>query len=137
MHIFSIPGKLEVSWNPEVFAIIDTWTTYHISLEDFRNAVLVKGLDHAKANHGKAWIVDSSKAVGVFSPEIQAFIGSDIFPAFAKNGIKYFITINSEVSTLTKLTVNRYKAQVGPHGLQLVEVASVDDAILWLKENAA
>ncbi|MGE3727222.1 MAG: hypothetical protein AB7I41_16810 [Candidatus Sericytochromatia bacterium] len=137
MHIFSIPGKLEVSWNPEVRAIIDTWTTYHISLADFRDAVLVKGLDHAKTNQGQAWIVDSSKAVGVFSPEIQEFIGTDIFPAFAKNGIKYFITINSEVSTLTKLTVNRYKSQVGPHGLQLVEVASVDDAILWLKEQSA
>lgn len=136
MHIFSIPGKLDVSWNSEVRAIIDTWTTYHISLEDFRDAVLVKGLEHAQANQGQAWIVDSSKAVGVFSPEIQNFIGSDIFPAFAKNGIKYFITINSEVSTLTKLTVNRYKAQVGPHGLQLVEVASVDDAIMWLKEHA-
>ena len=136
MHIFSIPGKLDVSWNSEVRAIIDTWTTYHISLEDFRDAVLVKGLEHAQANQGQAWIVDSSKAVGVFSPEIQNFIGSDIFPAFAKNGIKYFITINSEVSTLTKLTVNRYKAQVGPHGLQLVEVAGVEDAIMWLKEHA-
>lgn len=136
MHVYSIPGQLEVSWQEDVRAIIDTWSSYDITLDDFREAVLVKGLDHAKAHGGQAWIVDSSQARGVFSQEIQDFIGSDIFPAFAANGIKYFITINSEVSALTRMTVNRYKAQVGPNGLQLLEVQSVGDAVMWLLRNA-
>ena len=136
MNVFSIPGKLDVTWNGEVKAIVDTWTDYAVTLEDFSDAVLNKGLSHAKVNGGVAWIVDSSKAVGVFSDEIQAYIGTDIFPAFAANGIKYFITINSEVSSLTKMTVRSYAAKTGPHGLQLVEVASADDGVMWLKENA-
>jgi hypothetical protein len=54
MQIFNIPGKLDVNWIPEVFALIDTWTN---------------------------------------------------------------------------LTVNRYKSQEGPQGLQWEEVVSVNDAI--------
>lgn len=135
MHIYSIPQKLEVSWNDDVKAVIDTWASYNITLEEFKTAVFVKGLDYAKAHKGQAWIVDSSKAVGVFSQEIQNFIGTDGFPTFAKNGIKFFITIDSQVSALTKMTIKRYKAKAGPNGVQLVEVASVDDAIMWLKEH--
>ena len=63
------------------------------------------------------------------SQEIQAFIGSDIFPEFTKNGIKYFITITSQVSALTKMTVKTYSAKTGPHGIQLVELNSVIDAV--------
>ncbi len=83
-----------------------------------------------------AWIVDSSQATGAFSQEIQDYIGSDIFPAFAANGIKYFITVNSQVSAITKMTVRNYSAKTGPHGLQLVELASAEDAIEWLRANA-
>lgn len=136
MKIHSLPGKLEVSWRSDVKAIVDTWHTYGITLDEFKEAVLVKGLNHSKANGGVAWIVDSSKAEGVFDTEIQNFIGSDVFPAFAKNGIKYFITINSQVSALTKMTVRTYQSKTGPNGLKLVEVNSVDDAVEWLKHNA-
>lgn len=133
MDVYSIPGKLKVTWDPNVKAIVDTWTSYSISLDDFREAVLVKGLDHAKANGGIAWIVDSSSAEGVFSQEIQDYIGSDIFPAFVKNGIKYFITIDP-VIPVTRLTVNTYKKKAGPGGLELVEVPNVNEAKRWLKE---
>ncbi len=104
-------------------------------MEEFSEAVLVKGLNHSKQSNGRAWIVDSSKAEGAFSQEIQKFIETDIFPAFVKNGVKYFITINSKVAPLTRLTVRQYSATAGPLGLQLVEVNSVADAKNWLKEN--
>ena len=136
MKIYEIPQKLTVTWNSEVRAIIDTWKTYFISLEEMKEAVLIKGLEHAKNNNAQAWIVDSSSAVGVFSPEIQDFIGSDIFPAFVANGIKYFITINSEVSAMTRMNVKTYASKTGPLGLKLVELNSAADAIMWLKENS-
>jgi len=136
MQVYNIPGKLDVAWNSEVKAMIDTWTTYNISLEEFKEAVLIQGVNHAKANGGVAWIVDSSTAKGVFTQEIQKFIETDIFPAFAGIGIKYFITITSSVSAITKLTVKSYSAKTGPLGLQLVELNSVNDAIMWLKEHA-
>ncbi len=134
--VFEIKNKLKVTWNPEVRAIVDTWTTYFITLEEFKNSVLVEGLNHAKAHNGQAWIVDSSSAKGVFSQEIQKFIESDIFPAFLENGIKYFITINSKTDPVTRLTVNQYKSTATASGLQMIELNSVKDAVLWLKEES-
>ncbi len=135
MQVFSIPEKLEVTWRSDVKAMIDTWSSYFVTLDEFKDAVLVKGLNHAKANGAVAWVVDSSTAQGSFSPEIQAFIGSDVFPAFAANGIKYFITITSQVSAITKMSVSSYSAKAGPNGLQLLEVASAEDAVAWLRQN--
>jgi len=131
--IHTIEGKLKVKWNNEVKAIIDTWYNYFITLGQFKEAVLEKGLEHAKANGGIAWIVDSSNAKGAFSKEIQEFIGNEVFPAFAKNGIKYFITITSKESAITRMSVANYSAKTGPNGLKLLEVNNVDEAIEWLK----
>ena len=135
MEIYSIPGKLVVTWEASVRAVVDTWTDYEITVEEFKTAVLEKGLGYAKANRGQAWIVDSRTSVGNFTGECQAFIDSDIFPAFAASGIKYFITIKSE-NPLTNLTIRSYQAKTGPHGLQLVEVSNIEDAVEWLRENA-
>lgn len=135
MKIFEIPQKLRVEWLDDVKAILDTWTTYNVSLSEFKNAVLVEGLNHAKANGGLAWIVDSSSAKGAFTPEIHKFIETDVFKSFANNGIKYFITINSNVSAITKLNVKQYSSIAGPHGVKLIELQTADDAIMWLKEN--
>ena len=136
MKIHSIPGNLEVTWLDDVKSIVDTWSNYNVTLEDFKDAVMSKGLKYSKANGGIAYIVDSSTAKGVFSQEIQTFINSDVFPAFAKSGIKYFITITSQVSSVTKMTVKSYAAKTGPNGLKLVELNSVDEAVEWLKANA-
>ncbi|MBI4734202.1 MAG: hypothetical protein HY779_05250 [Rubrobacteridae bacterium] len=140
MSIHGIPGKLEVSWRGDVKAIVDTWTDYSVTLEEFKEAVLVKGLNYARANGGVAYIVDSSKAKGCFSQDIQNFIGTDIFPAFVRGGIKYFITINSQVSALTQATVRNYQTKTASCGLKLIEVNSVQDAVMWLinsSKNAA
>ena len=136
MQIHTIPEKMTSMWAADAKAVVDTWLNYNSTLEEFKEAVLEKGINHAKANGGVAWIVDSSKAKGAFPQEIQAFIESDVFPAFAKNGIKYFITINSQVSAITKMTVSSYSAKAGPLGLKLLELNSADDAIEWLKANA-
>lgn len=133
--IQQIEGKMVSTWNEEVKAVIDTWTNYLVSLDEFREAVLVKGLNHAKANNGIAWIVDSSQSKGVFTQEIQQFIGTDVFKTFAANGIKYFISITSNMSALTKMTVKTYSAKVGPAGIKLLEVKNVNEAIEWLKLN--
>lgn len=134
-QINSIPGKMDTYWVPDVHSILDVWTTYAVSMQEFSDAVLVKGVKYAKANKGIAWIVDSSSAKGAFSPEIQAFIGNDVFPAFTKNGIKYFITILPKESALTRMTVKNYSSKAGPNGLELVEVNSVEDAFEFLKEK--
>lgn len=135
MRLHGIPGKLEVSWRGDVKAIVDTWSDYGVTLEEFKEATIVKGVNFARQNGGIAYIVDSSQAKGCFSQEIQTFIGTDVFPTFVKNGIKYFITINSQVSALTQGTVRAYQAKTASCGLKLIEVKSVDDAVMWLKNN--
>ncbi len=136
MQVYQIPGKLTVTWNDEVKAIIDTWDSYFVTLDQFREAIFDKGVTFAKGRGVQAWIVDSSQAKGAFSQEIQDFIGSDVFPKFAEIGVKYFITINSEVSAVTKMSISSYSAKTGPNGLKLVELHSASDAIKWLKANA-
>ena len=137
MFVYSVPEKLEVNWHDDVKAIVDTWTSYNVSLDEFSDAVLNKGLGFGRMRGVKAWIVDSSQASGAFSAEIQQFIGNDVFPAFAKHGVKHFVTINSEVSAVTKMTVRNDSAKTGPAGIKLVEVGSVDEAKEWLAHNAA
>ena len=133
--IQEIEGKMITTWNEEAKAVVDTWTNYYISLEEFKEAVLVKGLNYAKAHGGIAWIVDSSQAKGAFKQEIQEFITTDIFPAFVKNGIKYFITVTSNVSAITQLVVTSYSVKAEAANLKLIEAQSVEEAVEWLKTN--
>ena len=135
MNIYNIPGKLEGIWREDVKTVIDTWSSYFVTMEEFEQAVLVKGVDYAKRNGGIAWIVDSTQAIDVFPNEIQAFIESHIFPAFASIGIKYFITIKSQISALTRLNISTYSAKAAPHGVMLIESDSVENAIEWLKQE--
>ena len=135
MEIYKIPGKLVGNWNFEVHAMVDTWNDHNVTKDEFEQCIL-EGCRHAKKNAGIAWIVDTSRAKGVFSQEIQDLIESHVFPTFQKIGVKYFITIKSRVDALTKMTVSNYSAKAGPNGLQLLEVNMVEDGIRWLEENA-
>ncbi|MFZ5446861.1 MAG: hypothetical protein ACOZQL_43140 [Myxococcota bacterium] len=132
--LHEVPSKLAAYWLPEHRAVLDEWANYHLPLADFREAVLVKGLTASKARGGRAWIVDSRNARGVFSDEIQQFIGSTIFPEFVKGGVRYFITIRSQVSAATNMTIQRYERQVGPAGIQLITVDTFEQALAFLAD---
>lgn len=132
-----IPGKMSAFWLPEHRAVLDEWTSYHLLLAEFREAVMVKGLAASKQRGGRAWIVDSRNARGVFSDEIQQYIGKEVFPAFTRAGVKYFITIRSQVSATTNMTIQRYERQVGPAGIQLVTVDSLEQALAFLADADA
>lgn len=136
MNVHSIPGKLTVQLRKDVKAILDTWKSYDVTVDQFKEAVLDKGIGSAKVNRCESWIVDSSDAEGTFSKEIQDFIGSDVFPEFTKNGIKNFITIKSEKSALTRISENGFKVKAGPRGLKLVEAENLETAIDWIKKNS-
>lgn len=132
--IYEIPGKLLCEWDNDAKAVIDTWTTYSITLEEFKQAVFIAGVNYAKANGVKAWIVDSHNAIGFFNADIQAFIGKEVFPKFASIGVKYFMTINSE-NAATKMTINQYSAKAGPNGMKVLTGSNAEDAIKWLIKN--
>jgi len=133
--LHELPGKLVVRWVPEVRAVLDTWTNYAVTLDEFREAVGRKGLAFGKANGVRAWIVDSSSARGAFPSEIQDYIDRVQFPEFVQAGVKYFITITA-ASAITRLTVADYSAKAGPNGLRLVEADSAAGAVEWLRAHA-
>jgi hypothetical protein len=122
-------------WCEDVRAIWDKWISYNVTLAEFKQSIMVKGLAVAKARHAVAWIADASEARGVFSQEIQDYIARDVFKSFALIGIKYFVSVQAKSAT-TKLGVMRYQTQLGPHGIQLVEVASIEGAFAFLQEQA-
>lgn len=136
MLVYELKDKMTGTWDSGARAMIDVWQNYyHVSLDEFRKAVFEKGISFSKQNNGRAWIVDSENAKGVFSKDIQDYIVNEGFEIFRKNGVKYFITINSKVSALTKSTVNKYKSSAVKNSLEQIELNSVDDAIFWLKDK--
>jgi hypothetical protein len=134
MIIQQIPGVLVTEWKDEVKAMFDTWSNYAITVDQFREAILEKGVAHARSHGGRAWVVDSQRAEGAFPQDLQKVIEAEVFKTFASIGIKYFITIKSD-SAITNMSIKRYSAHAGPHGLQLVEVPSQSKAIEWLNEH--
>jgi hypothetical protein len=136
-QLHDVPGKLQANWLPEHRAMLDEWASYFVSLAEFQAAVMQKGISFSKARKGRAWIVDSRNAKGVFSDEIQAYIGNTVFKEFMAAGVKYFITIRSKVSSATNLTIQRYERQAGPAGIQLVTVDTLEQAIQFLADADA
>lgn len=135
MAIYEIPGTLVAEWREDVKAMIDKWENYNLSLEQFREAVDAE-IAYAKERGVKAWIVDSSEAKGAISQNIQNALINENFEKLAKAGVKHFVTIPSDVSVVSKLSINSVVSKAGPHGIETVEVASVEDAVEWLKQNA-
>ncbi|HYB76948.1 MAG TPA: hypothetical protein VEE85_02005 [Candidatus Bathyarchaeia archaeon] len=135
MLVHEIPGLLRVEWNDDAKAVIDTWSSYAIKVPQFREAILQKGVAHAKLHGGRAWVMDATKAKGAFPPEVQTLIETEVFKTFASIGVKYFMTIKSAGSTITNLSIKSFTAHVGPSGIQMVEVPDQKTAIAWLKEH--
>jgi hypothetical protein len=135
MIIQSINGKMMSAWDEKVKAVVDTWISYRVSLEEFKEAIAYKALRHARINKGRAFIVDSKNATGAFTLDIHDYIKNGLFQSFIRSGIKYFITILSDKSPTTSLTVHNYSSLAGPSGLKVMTANSVADAILWLELN--
>ena len=133
--IHEIQGKLKVYWHQDCQAVVDVWENYYVRVDEFHEAVLVKGMQHSIANGGKAWIVDSSGAEGKFAKHIIDYIGTDVFPEFVRNGIKYFITIRPKASPVASFNVTSYSMKTADTGLKLVEMESLDQALEWLSQQ--
>ncbi|HTQ11800.1 MAG TPA: hypothetical protein VMI31_17190, partial [Fimbriimonadaceae bacterium] len=129
--IYQIPGKLNVEWDTDAKCVVDTWSSYSISLDEFKQAILGRAVLYAKPRGAVGWIVDSSKATGAFTQEIQHFIGETLFPKFAEIGIKYFITIPPQ-NAVTSLTVKSFSRKAGPNGMELIEVQSIEAAVQFV-----
>ncbi len=116
-------------------AMIDTWESMLISAEQFRAHIFDIGVPYARAHGINCWIVDTSKAKGVFRKEVLELIDKEVAPSFAAIGIKYFITITPE-SALTKLTVNKIEELNAADGMNVFSLSSTEEALNWLMQEA-
>ncbi len=132
--VYEIPNKLIIEWDSEANVMVATWLTYMVTFEEYKKAIYNNGLEIVKRHKAIGWIVDSSKAKGAFSTEIQNFIKDVVFPADVKLGVKYFITIDSE-SAITNLNVNRYSVSADSNGIKVIKTDSVEAALDWLKQD--
>lgn len=131
MNIYSIDNKLDVSWYPGIRTVLESWKDFSVDLEEFRKAVFVKGINHAKASQGKAWIHDSHAVAGAYPADVQEMVDRDRFAALGWTGAQFFITINPS-ATEVKITQAGSDAT---RGVALVEAPSVDAAVAWVKEQ--
>ena len=132
----TVPGKVVSSWLPEERVVIDTWESFFISLPDFRTAIFETALPAAVALGADAWIVDTHDARGVFSDDVQHFIATKGHALFAERGIRYFITVRPR-RTAPGLSLQHVEDTVGPAGMQLVTVDSVDAALAFVRKERA
>jgi hypothetical protein len=128
-----VPGKVASFWYQTEAVVVDEWESLFITLADFKKAIFETALPQAKKFGATAWIVDTRAAKGVLPDEVQAFIGGGGHKLFANAGIKYFITVRPKSATAA-LSLQRVEKQVGPNGMQLVSVDSIDEAFKFLQQ---
>jgi hypothetical protein len=126
------PGKVVSYWVQAERVVVDEWESFFISLAEFRKAIFDTALPQAKQYGATAWIVDTRAARGVLPDDVQAFIGDAGHRLFAAAGIKHFITVRPKSATAA-LSLQRVEKQVGPNGMQLVCVGSLDEAFQFLQ----
>ena len=136
LPVYDAPGRLQIDWNFESKAIVSTWSTYSVTLEEFKEAVMHRAVNYAKARGAIAWISNASNAQGAFRQEIQTYIGEALFPRFAEAGFKYFISVLPK-NALTASAARSFARKIGPNGITLIEVPSVEAAIEFLKASRA
>ena len=135
-EIYSIPGKVVGHHDPVLKAIIDTWTSLFITLEQWKSTVYDIGItDYAPKNGVVAWIIDTSKARSSFPPDVQEFREKVAKAKLEDNGVKYLFVVVPEKG-FGRLSAGRtadlYNDIQG--GLQSFEVQTLDEAKAMLRK---
>ena len=136
MKICTIPGVLEVTWREDVRAVVDTWLKYYVKLEEFKKAMIEIEIPYAKKHGATSWISNPSKAKEALSQEVQECTANELMPRWRKIGIKYFLIVTPEDSTVTRMSISGFSSKLSQHEIKFIEVSDFEDAINWLKKNA-
>lgn len=130
----SVPGKVVSSWLAQERAVVDAWESFFIGLPEFKKAIFESALPKAAKLGATAWIVDTRNARGVLPDEVLTFISQHGHALFAAKGIKHFITVRPKSPTAA-LSLQRVEKVVGPSGMQLITVDSVEAALEFLRSE--
>ena len=93
-ELYRVHGKVVGHHHPDINAIIDTWSSQLITLEEYKSTIYDIGIvDYAPKNGVNTWIIDTSSGESVFKPEIQEFRERIVGPKLEEIGIKFFFVI--------------------------------------------
>ena len=133
-ELYRVEGKVVGHHHPEINTIIDTWDSLLISLEEWKATIFDIGIvDYAPKNGVIAWIIDTSKSEGVFTPEVQKFREEVARQTLADNGVRHLFVVHSE-SALGKLAARRTSGLYKGTQMKAHNVASIDEALAILRE---
>lgn len=133
-EIYRLPGFLTGVYHRDINAIIDTWESLKVSLEDFKSVVYNIGIDFAQKNDVTTWIVDNSNSHGVYKKEVQVFVESTLAPACARIGIRFFFVVLPQ-SDLGKLSAKKVaKINEEQTIMQTIEVDNLQEALDLLRK---
>lgn len=98
-ELYRVPGKVVGHHHPELNAIIDTWESLLISLDDWKATIFEIGImDYAPKHIVTVWVIDTSNGQGVFKPDVQEFREKVARPKLAENGIKFLFVVLSNTA---------------------------------------
>ena len=137
-ELYNVPGKVVGHHHPDINAIIDTWTSMFISLEDWKSTIYDIGiLDYAPRNGVTTWIIDTSDARSVFPPEVQDFRNSTARLKLEENGIRYLFVVLPQEG-IGKFSAGKTADIYNDKGgMRTFEVGSIQEALSILKEANA
>ena len=136
IEIYNVPGKVVGHHIPEINAIVDTWDSMMITLEEWKANIYDIGIaDYAPKNKVDTWVIDTSKGSGVFKPEVQEFREQVAAATLVQNGIKLFFVIASG-SALGKLSSRKTSKIYTGHGdMKSFYVESMQEVLRIRKEE--
>ncbi len=135
-EIYSIPGKMVGHHHPDINCIVDSWTSLFVTLDEWKSTVYDIGItDYAPRNGVTSWIIDTSKASGVFKPEIQEFRTNVARPKLEENGVtRLFVVLPA--SAIGKLSARKTAKLYDAKGiLKAYDVMSIEEAFDIIKED--
>jgi hypothetical protein len=127
------PGIVRVVLHEDVRALQTTWVTFH-ERRDLLRPILDYQLATTSLYQLRFSIVDTSETTGVLDEEQQAWLENDFFPRAAKTGVRALLSVVAK-SAVTSLVNKRWQVVATRFGYDVVQVASVPDALEYCRKR--
>jgi hypothetical protein len=119
-----IPGVVSVRTDLTLKAVVVRWLRY----DDFAvKPALEEQLAQIQQHGLRTVIVDSSDAVGGYSPEMNRWVGVEFVPRMSTTQVRQIVTVVSH-SSLAEMSNREWQNGGRSSGLRMVEVSSMAEA---------
>ncbi len=126
-----VDGAVQVIHDPELDAVVVRWLRY---ADEAVKPALGKQLELVTSRRLSTVIVDSSEAVGAYSPAMNHWIGHEFVPLLRRTSLRGFVTVVPR-SAVADLANKGWQDQGDDGGFPMVEVATFADAARFARER--